>query len=550
MLEKGFIETSLVPGPVDYAVLRPGSGPTTELPILLWLHGGGGSSRFLETCKAHFITGWQESSLPDLVAVTPSAGWSFYLDRFDGTELWETFLLEELVPHIRKQTGSSDGPLLIGGISSGAVAGLRLAFKRPELFAAVLAVEPTLEGALDVNQVLLRDRVHMPDTIRARLFGDPIDPRYWMANQPTALAAENATAIVANDVAVYLDCGDNDSLHAQYGAEQLHRQLFDAGISHEYRLVKGANHVGPTVGPRIVDALRFAGRILKADYEAPLSFDSLVEMETFANQVRELEMAVGYRQERTVQRLDCKLRVQVQGEGPRVVMLPSLGRGAADYADLADRVARAGFCMVRPEPRGVSGTSKSLEGVSLEHFADDVAAVIDSFGGPATVVGHDFGGQVAQMVSYLYPNLVSSLILLAPPGPKPAKPEPATALRRIFVPELSDEEHLEAVALALFAEGNDPVVWVNGWYPTLAFAQAEAERHISPEDIWARLRCDTLVLQPADDLIVVPENAKLMAEQLGDLVTSITIPNAGHALLPEQPEAVAAAVLSWLKTRG
>lgn len=547
MLERGFIETSLVPGPVDFAVLRPGSGPTTELPILLWLHGGGGSARFLETCKSPFVSCWQEASLPDLVAVTPSAGWSFYLDRLDGTELWETFLLEELVPHIRKQTGSSDGPLLVGGISSGAVAGLRLAFKYPEMVRAVLAVEPTLEAAGTASEVLLRDRVHLPDRIRARLFGDPVDVPYWLDNQPTVLAARNTTAIVANEVAIYLDCGDEDSLHAQYGAERLHRQLFDSGISHEYRQVKGANHVGPTVGPRIIDALRFAGRVLKAGNEVPFTFDSLVEVETFSHQVRELETAIGYRRELTVQRPECKLRVQVQGEGPPVVMLPSLGRGAADFADLADRVARAGFCAVRPEPRGVNGTSKCLEGVTLEHFADDVAAVIDAVGGPATVVGHDFGGQVAEMVSYLHPNLVSSLVLLAPPGPEPPKPEPATALRRIFVTELNDEEHLEAVALALFAKGNDPVVWVNGWYPSLAFAQAEAERHIPPEEMWARLRCETLVLQPSEDLIVVPVNAKLMAEQLGGLVTSIEVPHAGHALLPEQPEAVGAAVLSWLQ---
>src|SRR6516225_9730700 len=32
------------------------------------------------------------------------------------------------------------------------------------------------------------------------------------------------------------------------------------GISHEYRLVKGADHVGPSMGPRFLDALSFIGR--------------------------------------------------------------------------------------------------------------------------------------------------------------------------------------------------------------------------------------------------------------------------------------------------
>lgn len=547
MLERGSIKTSLVPGPVEYALLRAGNGPSADLPIVLWLHGGGGSYRFLESCKAQFVACWQESTLPDLAAVTPSAGWSFYLDRRDGTEQWETFLFSDLVPHIRKQTGSTSGPLIIGGISIGAVAGLRLAFKHPDLVDAVVAVEPTMEAALHVDDVPLRDRVHLPDSIRSQLFGNPVDADYWRANHPAVLATENAAAIAAGRVAIYLECGDQDLLHAQYGAELLHRQLFDAGISHEYRLVRGANHVGPTVGPRLIDALRFVGRVLKPN--PGQAIDAIVELETFAAQVRELETVAGYRIVREIDGPDGRIMVRAQGEGPRIVLLPSLGRGAGDFADLADRLARAGYCVLCPEPRGISGGAYTLEGLTLDQFAEDVAAVIDAFEGPAVVVGHDFGGQVAQMLSYLYPDLVSSLVLLAPPGPIPAKPEPSTALRRIFIPELSDEEHLEAIALALFAEGNDPVAWVSGWYPDLAFAQAEAERHLPPNELWSKLRRETLVLQPDHDLVVVPENARRMAEQLGDLVSVVSVPRAGHALLPEQPEAVAAAILSWLRSR-
>ena len=92
-------------------------------------------------------------------------------------------------------------------------------------------------------------------------------------------------------------------------------------------------------------------------------------------------------------------------------------------------------------------------------------------------------------------------------------------------------------------------MWVDGWYPTLAFAQAEAERHMPATDLWSKLRRDTLVIQPDLDVVVSPENARRMAEHVGDLVSVVSVPNAGHALLPEQPEAVAAAILSWLRSR-
>lgn len=549
MLEKGAIDSHLVPGPVEYSTIRPGHGPRSELPIVLWLHGGGGSARFLETCQAQFVTCWNESSLPDLIAVTPSTGWSLHLDRRDGSEHWERFLVEELVPHIRRQTGSVAGPLVIGGVSAGALAALRIAFRRPELVRAVLAIEPTIEAAMRPEAIPLRDLVHLPDTVRRRLFGDPIDAGYWLHNHPPTLAAANGAAIVAAGTAIYLECGDHDQFHVHYGTELLHRRLFDAGISHEYRLVRGANHVGPSVGPRVIDALRFAGRVLKPQPVDSSSLEAVMEIESFSARVRELEHAVGYRRTREVQGPSCPLTVRVQGQGPRIVLLPSLGRGASDFVDLSDRLARAGYLVLCPEARGLRGSSRFLDKLTMEDFADDVAAVINAFGGPAMVVGHDFGGQVAQVVAYLHPTLVSSLVLAATPGPVQPKPEPATALRRVFIPELSDEEHLEAVAVALFGPGNDPVAWVDGWHPTLAFAQAEAERQVAIEELWAKLRVDTLVLQPAADQIVLPENAELLAAQLGDLVTVVTIPGAGHALLPEQPEAVATAILSWLRAR-
>ncbi len=550
MLEKGVLESGLVRGPVPYATLRAGSGPSSHLPILLWLHGGGGSERFLASCHPQFVAAWKEKVLPDVVAVTPAAGWSYYLDRRDGSEQWEQFLIHELVPEIRSLTGSTDGPLLLGGISLGAAAALRLAFRRPELVRAVAAVEPTVEAAYRAEDVLLRDQVQVPGTVRGRLFGNPVDGDYWRHNHPPSLLADNVAGVSAADVAIYLECGGEDQLHAQYGTEMLHRQLFDAGVAHEYRLVRGGDHVGPSVGPRILDALRFLGRTLKPPSDAGHSVHSIVEVETFASQVAELEEKTGYRRSTVVDGRKGRLRIEITGEGPTMVMLPSLGRGPGDFDDLTRRLAQAGYRVVALEPRGVRGSSATLDGLTMEDVVDDVAAVLDAVGGPAVLIGHDFGGQVAQMVSYLYPHLVSSLILLAPPGPLPAKPEPATALRRVFITELSAEEHLEAVALALFAEGNDPVVWVDGWYPTLAFAQAEAERHVPPEELWSRLRHEVLVVQGTEDAIVVPENARILADHVGELATVALVPNAGHALLPEQPAAVAGAILSWVRSPG
>lgn len=546
-LHHGEMVTSLVPGPVEYSVLNAAEGSTTNVPVLIWLHGGGGSRRFLESCKAQFVQCWADRSLPAMVVATPSAGWSFYLDRKDGSELWETFLRDEFIPAIRAETGATDGPLLIGGISVGASAALRMAFKYPEEFEAVVAIEPTIEAALSWDRVPSRDQVHIPQGVRAKVFGDPVDHQFWRINHPTSLAVANSTAMAASDLAVYLEAGDEDLLHVQHGTELLHRCLFDIGFSHEYRLTRGGNHVGPSVGPRLVDAFRFLGRLLWGTY-ADASLDAMVEVESFAAQVRSLEDQSGYRRTVKVDGPAGPIAVHIKGEGTPVVLLPSLGRGPEDFADLADRLAAAGYLAIAPEPRGWSGSSSAVEGVALSDLADDVASVIlEVANGPATVVGHDFGGQVARSLAARRPSLVKNLVLLATPGPVRPKSEPATAHRRTFVPELSTEEHLEAVALAFFAAGNDPVVWVDGWNRVLAAAQLQAEQR-TPAGAWLEGgKVPTLLVRPAADCLVPPESTRQLATVLGGPVSIIEVPDAGHALLPEQPAAVAISVLTWLR---
>ena len=46
------------------------------------------------------------------------------------------------------------------------------------------------------------------------------------------------------------------------GIGEVDALAIDAGISHEYRLVKGADHVGASLVPRSLDAFAFIGRQL------------------------------------------------------------------------------------------------------------------------------------------------------------------------------------------------------------------------------------------------------------------------------------------------
>jgi hypothetical protein len=73
------IETKLLSAPVEFNVLLPDGYDTVKepLPLLLFLHGGGGDRTFLTRMRAALDDMWKAGTLPKMVVVTPSAGRRF-----------------------------------------------------------------------------------------------------------------------------------------------------------------------------------------------------------------------------------------------------------------------------------------------------------------------------------------------------------------------------------------------------------------------------------------------------------------------------------------
>lgn len=72
------------------------------------------------------------------------------MDFRDGSERWESFILFDVLPFVRRSAHVSRGRehSFIGGWSMGGLGSLRIAFKHPEPFAAVAALEPAIEPAV------------------------------------------------------------------------------------------------------------------------------------------------------------------------------------------------------------------------------------------------------------------------------------------------------------------------------------------------------------------------------------------------------------------
>jgi len=246
---------------------------------------------------------------------------------------------------------------------------------------------------------------------------------------------------------------------------------------------------------------------------------------------------------------EVRIEVLAQGEGPSVVLLPSLGRGAEDFDRIAEGLADAGYRVLRPQPRGIGTSVGPLNGIDLHDYAADIATVITRAGsGPAFVVGHAFGNRVARMLATDRPELVAAVALVAANiGKAPSPPDVRAAIRNSANPSLPDAERLAALRFAFFAPGNDPRGWLTGWHPEVLAAQRVAGDRTSREEDFAGGRAPILYLQPGHDPLAHVEDAEAYKAQFGDRVTIVVIAQASHAVIAEQPDAVSDALIEYAR---
>jgi len=260
-LETVQMATKLVPSLAKYSVLLPpGYDPAKgPYPLVLLLHGGNGDNGFLGVERPNIEKAWADGDLPPAVIVTPDAHRSLYMDYRDGSQRWETWIISELIPDIRKKYAVSADrtKTVVTGISMGGLGSLRLGLDHPEVFGGLAALEPGVEPALGFDDVKMRNRFQRNDAFFKSIFGDPVDKTFWKKANPANMAIGNRSRILKSGLQIYLEVGDRDMFHLDEGTEYLHRVLWDHGIAHEYRLVHGADHLGRSLGPRLRDGLRF-----------------------------------------------------------------------------------------------------------------------------------------------------------------------------------------------------------------------------------------------------------------------------------------------------
>jgi pimeloyl-ACP methyl ester carboxylesterase len=225
-----------------------------------------------------------------------------------------------------------------------------------------------------------------------------------------------------------------------------------------------------------------------------------------------------------------------------VVLLPSLGRPASDFADLVAQIEAHGFTTHAMEP-----SPTAPQGSTLHDLAQDVVERLDELRVEAFhLVGHAFGNRLARMVTADFPDRVASLTLLAAGGVVPPAIDVMDSLLASFDPTLSVRDHLDHVGRAFFAPGHDPSVWASGWLAEVARYQGAALEATPREHWWNVVAPRVLVIQGLDDVVAPAENGRRYVQEHQDFARLVELDDAGHALIVEQADLVGQAIVEFL----
>ena len=193
------------------------------------------------------------------------------------------------------------------------------------------------------------------------------------------------------------------------------------------------------------------------------------------------------------------------------------------------------------------GRSEGPALASVDAIADWIVAMLDAAGvREASLVGHSLGALAALSCAARHPSRVAKIALLGPAVPM----EVSGAL--LDAAKANDHVAYELVNGWATSPGKQlggntvPGQWLLGVSMRLMERTAPGVFHtdLAACHAWtggleaaAAVRCPALVLLAARDLMAPPRAAKALIATLADVRTA-TLPDTGHAMMAEQPDAV------------
>ena len=268
-------------------------------------------------------------------------------------------------------------------------------------------------------------------------------------------------------------------------------------------------------------------------------------------------------EERFAEVRGSRLRYLVCGEGEPLVLVHGLGGAASNWLALAPLLL-PGRRLLVPELPGHGGSEPLPAAPNLNAYADSLAALVEREGFPsAAVVGHSLGGAIGLRLAIRRPEAVSRLVLAGAAGISSGTRSARYALtitgilkpgRRIapYRRLVARSPVLKTLVFGRWGAADPqalPTDVVEAFLSgparhTDTVSAAKALMQDDPRPDLDRVRCPSLVLWGARDNQLPIGDAFDYARRLRGLLR--VIPDCGHLLIGERPDACADAIESFL----
>ncbi|CAM5562166.1 hypothetical protein SABIM44S_04257 [Streptomyces abikoensis] len=266
------------------------------------------------------------------------------------------------------------------------------------------------------------------------------------------------------------------------------------------------------------------------------------------------------------------LHVLCEGSGPVCVLSAGLGMGWFDWEPVVPLLAPH-RTVVRFDRPGLGFSAPPVEPPTAAGEADRIAGVLDALGlrGPATVVGHSLAGFHAEAFARLHPQRTAGIVLVDGSVEEDPRPAPARELRttaahargavvaaaglpRALGPAL---RRLTVRASSVGRKDPAPADLVRRTYGTGRVVRALLMENARYRDVAAELdalrESRPMPPVPVSVLAASPgtgswlerrwlERQRALAERLDGRFEAVA--PAGHLLMYDRPQAVAAAILA------
>jgi len=257
---------------------------------------------------------------------------------------------------------------------------------------------------------------------------------------------------------------------------------------------------------------------------------------------------------------EIELYYEIEGSGPETVaFLNGVAMTVKSWQPIRERFVARGFRCLLHDCRGQLRSDKTTKGpYTMELHATDLLRLLDALElERAHLVGTSYGAEIAMVFAYTYPERVETLTVVAGTSELDgllraaaqswaiAADCGAVAFFRCMAPWAYCSEYLEQNQ-QLLREQEEAMARLP---PDFFSAFKQLVHAFLQLDITAelvRITCPTLVISAERDLIKGPRFGRLICDHIATSELAV-IPRAGHAVVLEQPRAVARQTIGFIE---